>query len=172
MKPLIKPTQHVETQLVTSILNGTYPCGAALPNERILAEKIGVTRQTLRETLHRLAREGWISIRHGKPTVVNDYWEKGGMGMLGTLSRYSELLPNGFVLHLLEVRADLLPTIARLSVEKAPGVLLKYLEGAANLEDKAEAFSTYDWDLQLLMASRAGNPATARHDVLRGSPGR
>jgi GntR family negative regulator for fad regulon and positive regulator of fabA len=157
-KPPIRPALHVEQQVVTSILDGTYPQGAALPNERTLAEKIGVTRQTLRETLQRLSREGWITIHHGKPTVVNDYWEKGGMGMLSTMSRYSEYLPNGFVIHLLEVRSSLLPVIARLSAERAPEAILKYLSGAGKLEDKAGAFSTYDWDLQLLMASHAGNP--------------
>ncbi len=157
-KPLLKPTLHVEQQVVTSILNGTYPQGAALPNERALAEKIGVTRQTLRETLQRLSREGWITIHHGKSTVVNDYWEKGGMGLLSTMSKYSEYLPNGFVIHLLEVRSDLLPVIARLSSNRAPEVIMKYLSGAGKLEDKAEAFSMYDWDLQVLMASHAGNP--------------
>ncbi|MBW2616913.1 MAG: GntR family transcriptional regulator, partial [Deltaproteobacteria bacterium] len=137
---------------------GTYPQGAALPNERTLAEKIGVTRQTLRETLQRLAREGWITIHHGKPTIVNNYWEKGGMGLLSTMSRYIEYLPNGFVMHLLEVRSNLLPVIARLSVDRAPDAILTYLLRARTLEDKAEAFSLYDWDLQLLMASHAKNP--------------
>ena len=154
----LRPALHVEDQIVTSILNGTYPRGAALPNERALAEKIGVTRQTLRETLQRLAREGWITIHHGKPTVVNNYWEKGGMGLLSTMSRYTGYLPNRFVVNLLEVRANLLPVIARLSADSAPEVILKYLSGAGTLEDKAEAFSLYDWDLQLLMASHAKNP--------------
>jgi GntR family negative regulator for fad regulon and positive regulator of fabA len=157
-KQPIRPALHVEQQVVTSILNGTYPRGASLPNERTLAEKIGVTRQTLRETLQRLSREGWITIHHGKPTLVNDYWEKGGMGMLSTMSKYSEYLPNGFVIHLLEVRSNLLPVIARLSAHRAPGVILGYLSGAGKLEDKAKAFSIYDWDLQVLMAGHAGNP--------------
>jgi len=157
-KPPTRPALHVEQQVVTSILDGTYQQGAVLPNERTLAGKMGVTRQTLRETLQRLSREGWITIHHGKPTVVNDYWEKGGMGMLSTMSRYSEYLPNGFVIHLLEVRAALLPVIARLSADTAPGAILEYLSGAGKLEDKAEAFSKYDWDLQLVMASHAGNP--------------
>jgi len=157
-KPPLRPAQHVENQVVTSILNGTYPQGAALPNERALAEKIGVTRQTLRETLQRLAREGWVTINHGKPTVVNNYWEKGGMGLLSTMSRYGEYLPNGFVTNLLEVRSNLLPIIARLSVDKAPEVISTYLLQAKTLEDKAEAFSLYDWDLQLLMTSHANNP--------------
>jgi len=139
----LRPAQYVENQIVTSILNGTYPQGSALPNERTLAEKLGVTRQTLRETLHRLSREGWVTIHHGKPTVVNNYWENGGMGLLSTMSRYSEYLPNGFVTHLLEVRSNLLPIIARLSADSAPEVLLTYLLQAKTLEDKAEAFSLY-----------------------------
>jgi GntR family negative regulator for fad regulon and positive regulator of fabA len=90
--------------------------------------------------------------------VVNDYWEKGGMGMLSTMSKYSEYLPDGFVVHLLEVRSNLLPVIARLSAKRFPEVILEYLSGARDLEDKAEAFSLYDWDLQVLMASHSGNP--------------
>ncbi|MGD8972137.1 MAG: GntR family transcriptional regulator, partial [Desulfobacterales bacterium] len=50
---LLRPTQHVEKILVSSILDGTYPTGTALPNERALAAQIGVTRPTLRETLQR-----------------------------------------------------------------------------------------------------------------------
>lgn len=62
--------------LLTSILNGVYPSGSTLPNARNLSAEISATRPTLRETLQRLANEGWIRIQHGKPTVVNDFWEK------------------------------------------------------------------------------------------------
>jgi GntR family negative regulator for fad regulon and positive regulator of fabA len=53
LKPdkLLRPTQYVEKILVTAMLDGTYSCGTALPNERTLAERMGVTRPTLRETL-------------------------------------------------------------------------------------------------------------------------
>ena len=61
-KPWFDPTQHVEKYLVTALLDGTYAPGAALPSERSLANEIGVTRPTLRETLQRLANEGWITI--------------------------------------------------------------------------------------------------------------
>ena len=40
-----------------------------LPSERDLADKIGVTRTTLREVLQRLARDGWLTIQHGKPKM-------------------------------------------------------------------------------------------------------
>ena len=100
----LRPTQHVERFLVTSILDGTYPIGAALPNERLLSSQLGVTRPTLRETLQRLENEGWVTIQHGKATVVNDYWQKGGLSLLSTLAKYGDYLPNGFITHLLAVR--------------------------------------------------------------------
>jgi GntR family negative regulator for fad regulon and positive regulator of fabA len=155
---LLRPTQYVEKILVTAILDGTYPTGAALPNERSLAEKIGITRATLRETLQRLAGEGWIKIRHGKPTVVNDYWQKGGLSLLSTLAKYGEYLPNGFITHLLEVRLTMLPPVAKLAATYRPEIILNYLGGAQNLTEDAKAFSDYDWQLQLLMARNSRNP--------------
>ena len=89
----LRPTQHAENIILTAILEGRYPPEGVLPAERVLAEQIGVTRPTLRETLQRLAREGWITIRHGKPTKVNDYWNKGGLSLLGTITQYGQFMP-------------------------------------------------------------------------------
>ncbi len=160
LKPdrLLRPTQYVEKILVTAILDGTYGSGAALPNERSLAEKIGITRPTLRETLQRLAGEGWITIHHGKPTVVNDYWQEGGLRLLDTLSKYSDYLPNDFISHLLEVRLTMLPAVAGRAARFQPEIMLDYLAEARNLAEEAKAFADYDWKLQMLMARNSQNP--------------
>ena len=160
LKPdeLLRPAQYVEKILVTAILDGTYSCGTALPNERSLAEQMGVTRPTLRETLQRLAGEGWISIHHGKPTVVNDYWQEGGLRLLDTLSKYSDYLPNGFIVHLLEVRLTMLPSVAGRAARFQPEILLNYLAIARNLAEDAKVFSDFDWKLQMLMARNSQNP--------------
>ena len=160
LKPdtILRPTQYVEKILVTAILDGTYSCGTALPNERSLAEQMGVTRPTLRETLQRLAAEGWITIHHGKPTVVNDYWQEGGLQLLGTLSKYSDYLPNGFISHLLEVRLTMLPTVAGRAARSQPEMLLNYLAEARSLAEDAKAYSDFDWKLQMLMARNSLNP--------------
>jgi GntR family negative regulator for fad regulon and positive regulator of fabA len=155
---LLRPAQYVEKILITAILDGTYSCGTALPNERSLAEQMGVTRPTLRETLQRLAAEGWINIHHGKPTVVNDYWQEGGLRLLGTLSKYSDYLPNGFIIHLLEVRLTMLPFVAGQAARFQPEILLNYLAEARNLTEDAKAFSDFDWKLQMLMARNSQNP--------------
>jgi GntR family negative regulator for fad regulon and positive regulator of fabA len=154
----LRPSQYVEHKLLTSILQGTYPPGSVLQDERSLAGRFGVTRPTLREALHRLAREGWLTIRHGRPTKVNNYWETGGITLLSTMARYSEYLPNGFVTHMLEVRSNLLPGVGVLAVRNSPEILLKYLGQAEVLADTPEALVDYDWGLQLMMARHSRNP--------------
>ncbi len=158
MNSPLRPTQHVENILVTSILDGTYPIGASLPNERSLSEQLGVTRPTLRETLQRLENEGWVKIRHGKPTRVNDYWREGGLSLLGTLAKYAAYLPNGFITQLLEVRLTLLPSVARFAAEYHPNVILDHLEAAKKLPDEAVPYATYDWNLQIRIARHSNNP--------------
>ncbi|UCF94284.1 MAG: fatty acid metabolism transcriptional regulator FadR [Desulfobacterales bacterium] len=158
MAPPLRPAQYVENILVTAILDGTYPTGAALPSERSLAEQIGVTRPTVRETLQRLAKEGWVKIHHGKSTVVNNYWQQGGLSLLSTLAKYGEYLPNGFVDHLLEVRATLVPTVARLAAVHHPQAILDYLRRARKIPQEAWAYGDYDWQLQMQMAKYSDNP--------------
>ncbi len=157
----LRPTQHAEHILITSILSGGYPAGTALPGERALASEIGITRPTLRETLQRLASEGWVQIQHGKPTVVNDYWQKGGLGMLGTLAKYAEFLPKGFITRLLEVRVTLLPPVARLAAIHRPQKILDFLALRPQLADSVETYAAYDWELQMCMARESDNPIYA-----------
>jgi len=154
----LRPSQFAEHQLVTAILDGGYPAGATLPNERTLSETLGVTRPTLREALHRLAALGWLTIRQGKPTVVNNYWKTGGLSILGTLARYNRHISNGFIIHLLEFRSQLMPPIAKLAVQKEPQALIDYLENSKDTKNSAEAYAGYDWSLQLLMAKLTANP--------------
>ncbi len=71
-----------EEYIIESIWNNRFPPGSILPAERELSELIGVTRTTLREVLQRLARDGWLTIQHGKPTKVNNFWETSGLNIL------------------------------------------------------------------------------------------
>ncbi len=153
-----RPAQFTEHKLICAILDGTYPSGSALPSERCLAEQFCVTRPTIRETLQRLAGEGWITIRHGKPTEVNNYWESGGLRLLGTMVRYSEVLPESFIIYLLELREILTPPIARMAVTRAPSIIYDKLALHKTLENTPDAFTEFDWHLQQLMAVHSGNP--------------
>ncbi len=152
-----RPAQFTEEKILTSIIDKTFPPGSNLPSERLLAEQLGVTRPTVRETLQGLAKEGWIEIRQGKPTKVNDYWEKGGLGMLGTMAKYAGFLPEGFITNLLEFRLNLLPSCAQAAADSAPDIFIEHLSRTDELGDDPGAFALYDWELQVLMVKYCGN---------------
>lgn len=153
-----RPNEYAELTLLRGFLEGTYPPGSALPSERTLAGKLGVTRPTLREALRRLERDGWISIRQGKPTIVNDFWAQGGLNVLGQLTRHSDQMPPDFIHNLLEVRLALAPAFTRAAVKRAPSKVMAHLEQAERLEDSAEAMAAYDWELHVLLTVECGNP--------------
>lgn len=156
-KAVVKPIQFAEQSLVISMLNGQYPPGTALPGERELAQQIGVTRQTLREAIQRLARDRWITVHHGKPTMVNHYWHEGGMGILNTVVDYARFLPPEFILHLLEMRLNLLPICAVKSISAEPEEFLRFLGSAKTLRQTGKAFAEFDKTLQAMMATYSGN---------------
>ncbi len=154
----IKPAMHAEQALITAILDGVYPAGASLPAERELARQLGVTRPTLREALQRLERDGWVTIRHGKPTQVNDIWREGGLNALSALVHYSANLPPDFVTNLLELRKVLAPAYIRAAVANAPTTVADLLAQADTLEDSAAAFANFDWQLHRALSIASGNP--------------
>ncbi len=153
-----KPHQIVEKQLIVAILDGTYPIDSPIPNERTLSEQLGVTRPTLREALQRLSREGWLEIRHGKPTCVRNFWKKGGLGILSTLAEHAEFLPKKFILGLLDFRETMIPTIAQNAVNNDGESILSYLKRAPDPEEDSDVFTRYDWNLQRLFGELSDNP--------------
>ena len=155
---LERPKEYSVRRLVQLMLGGELPPDSVLPPERELAERIGVTRPTLREALQRLASEGWITIAHGKSTVVNDYSKSGGLGILRSVVQFTEEIPWDIVRGLLELRVVLVPAAAVETARRAPEVLLDHLHGADELEDKAESYARFDWQLQCLLVGNSGNP--------------
>ncbi len=153
-----RPAAYAEEALVSAILDGTYPPGSTLPGERDLASQLGVTRPTLRETLQRLACEGWLTIQQGKSTRVNDFWREGGLTVLSALVRYSKRLPPDFVPNLLEVRLALAPAYSRAAVEHSAAMVVGCLADYGNLEDTAEAYAAFDWKLHHTLTVASGNP--------------
>jgi GntR family negative regulator for fad regulon and positive regulator of fabA len=156
-----RPALDAEQSVLRAILGGSHPPGSTLPAERALAAKLGVTRPTLREALQRLERDGWLVIRQGKGTRVNDFWQHGGLNVLSALARSGEGLPPGFVARLLEVRCVLAPAYTRAAVARAPRAVAEMLARAQDLEDTPRAFASFDWLLHHGLAVRSGNPIYA-----------
>src|SRR4051794_41936463 len=59
---------RVATQLLGELRDGTVPPGERLPGERQLAEHFGVSRETVRQALEVLRRDGLVATdRRGSP---------------------------------------------------------------------------------------------------------
>ncbi|MCG8472832.1 MAG: GntR family transcriptional regulator [Desulfobacterales bacterium] len=154
----VRATKFAEHKLISAILDGTFPPGSKLPAERALAEELGLTRPTLRETLKQMETEGWITIAHGKPTLVNDYLKTGGLGILSTLTRHKGYVPDAFVSHFLELRTAIMPRMMHFAVWENREGLLEYLAQAEQLEENAVSYVEYDWGLHLVISDFSGNP--------------
>src|SRR4030066_556518 len=156
--PPKRPVVYAEKSLILAILNKDYPPGSILPAERELASKLGVTRPTLRETLQRLERDGWLKIQQGKSTRVNDYWKEGGLNVLNALVQYSENLPTDFISNLLHVRLALAPAYTRQAVENSPSQVSECLRDFMSLNDCPEDYANFDWRLHHILTIASGNP--------------
>jgi DNA-binding FadR family transcriptional regulator len=69
----ISLVEQVLLRLREDFIHKVYPPGSTLPSENELAERLGVSRLTMRSALQRLSSEGWIKVSHGKPSQVLDY---------------------------------------------------------------------------------------------------
>jgi GntR family negative regulator for fad regulon and positive regulator of fabA len=152
-----RPNTYAEQALITAILDGTFPPGSRLPGERNLAAELGVTRPTLREALQRLARDGWVTVHQGKATVVNDFWEEGGLNVLSALVHHGDHLPPNFVTQLLEVRLNLAPAYTKAAVQRAPAKVCSLLLKFESLDDTPDSFAAFDWQLHRHLTVASGN---------------
>ncbi|WP_301099540.1 fatty acid metabolism transcriptional regulator FadR [Otariodibacter sp.] len=141
------PAALAEEYIVKSIWSNRFPVGSELPAERDLADIIGVTRTTLREVLQRLARDGWLNIQHGKATRVNDIWETAGPNIIGTLisldSSITPIVINNVVSLRTRMAEYYIPEAIKLDAEKSASIF----DNLANLEDTAEFFAEFDYNL-------------------------
>ena len=152
------PAAFAEHYIVESIWNNHFPPGSLLPAERELSDLIGVTRTTLREVLQRLSRDGWLTIQHGKPTKVNDYWQTSSLNILDTLARLDDLGSLQLVDYLLETRTTLFALYLRATLKKDPQSVIKYLAESTKLEETTDDFVIYDWQLIHQVSQSTENP--------------
>ncbi len=152
------PAGFAEEYIVESIWSGRFPPGTILPAERELSELIGVTRTTLREVLQRLARDGWLTIKHGKPTKVNNFWETSGLNILETLARLDEDGIPELVDHLLAARTNLSAVFIRGAIRNQQDKTIEILNSHNDIPDDGKTFAQCDYQLNHDLAFASGNP--------------
>ncbi|MCM2680832.1 fatty acid metabolism transcriptional regulator FadR [Echinimonas agarilytica] len=152
------PAEFAEEYIVRSIWNNRFPPGSILPAERELSELIGVTRTTLREVLQRLKQDGWITIQHGKPTRVNNFWETSGLNILMTLARLDQDGMPDLIDHLLSARTNIAAIYLRAAIKADPQAVMKAIEDAKQTAEDGEEFALVDYNFHQAMARIADNP--------------
>ena len=106
---------QVEEELMNYILHEPVEIGEKIPNEYELAEKFGVGRSTIRETIKSLVTKGILEVRRGSGTYVisKSTFEEDPLGLARFTDKYK------LALELFEVRLMLEPEIAALACEYA-----------------------------------------------------
>jgi DNA-binding GntR family transcriptional regulator len=150
IRPLPRPVplrQSVYDALIDLIITGELPPGQHMV-ETDLAGQLGVSRQPIREALHRMEAEGWVDLRPSQGAFVH----------VPTESEVAELL---------EVRALLEAETARLAARGATGEQVARLreicaegEQAAGRDDLRGALAAND-SFHAEIAQAAGNAVLA-----------
>lgn len=151
------PAGFAEQYIVESIWNGGFPPGSILPAERELSELIGVTRTTLREVLQRLARDGWLTIKHGKPTKVNNFWESSSLNILETLAQLDQEGIPDLVDNLMSARTNISAIYIRGAIKNNPERVIELIGAYKDVEDTGEAFAEFDYNLNRELVVASGN---------------
>lgn len=117
LEPVKRPrlSNEIVAQLQRLFIDGALNPGDRLPPERELAEKLGVSRNSLREAIRALEVLGIVEVRHGDGTFVKS------IDIATFLSPvFSVLLEKKyFLIEVLEFRRILEPPICRLAAERA-----------------------------------------------------
>ncbi|MCB0219439.1 MAG: FadR family transcriptional regulator [Chrysiogenetes bacterium] len=116
-------TQRIQSE----ILDGTYAPGGALPPERELAGRYGVTRTSVKHALVRLEQQGLIRTRHGVGSIVQDIEKSGGADLLKYLA-VIESTDSGLYSEILEARSVIVAAFAKLAAERIDGAQTAELE--------------------------------------------
>jgi GntR family transcriptional repressor for pyruvate dehydrogenase complex len=167
-------------QLATAIRLGVYPYGSALPTERDLAERMRVSRATLREAIAGLRSAGMVRTTRGRGggTVVAYRPEAPAKGRTsGLAARKDQLLDSLTFRRVVEPGACYLA--ARRSLSASERMLLTTALAEVDHAEEPAAHRQADSRLHLAIASVTASPMTITsvtevqaclHDMLQAIP--
>jgi GntR family transcriptional repressor for pyruvate dehydrogenase complex len=101
--------EEVADRIRTLILDGTFPQAQPLPSERVLTERFGVSRGSIRDALRMLETIGLLETRHGRGTFPHELTVDRLVAPLASMMTYQHDLQD----ELLDVRRMFEPAVAR-----------------------------------------------------------
>jgi GntR family transcriptional regulator, transcriptional repressor for pyruvate dehydrogenase complex len=143
------------------IVAGEFSPGAKLPKERELAERLGLSRNSLREAVRALTLIGVLEPRQGDGTYVTSLEPE--LLLAGTMF-VSDLLTGTTLLELHEVRRILEPAATALAAMRLTEDELQLLAECLQRMDAAEttqAFIDSDLEFHRIIVSACGNATLA-----------
>ncbi len=148
-------------QIIAAIKRGDYPVGSKLPSENELAEKMGVSRPTIREALSALTAVGLIESKPGSGNYVRNPSD--------ALEQELFLLieDEASCLEIMEARELLEPPLAALAARKRTAKHVEKLRSIhAELKElaKTDDFDSYfskDKEFHLALVEASGNTLLA-----------
>lgn len=160
-RPLRSDAVHDE--LRRQILGRELAPGDAIPSERVLADRFGVSRHAVREAIKRLQQAGLVVVSQGGATRVLDWQVYGGLDLLADVTPLLESAERWRTLRsVAEMRASIGADAARLCAREAPAALRETLPGlveqmaaASDDEDRLGAYEA----LWLRIVEGSGNLA-------------
>ncbi len=141
------------------ITSGRFKQGDKLPSQDKLAEQFGVSRNTIREAINRLAVIGLLRARQGVGTLIN---MSSASGYIASLSDHFLLQPST-VREFMEARVIIEVATVRLAVMRADKAALAELEENVRKQKEAirngnmEAFIQSDVEFHFSLARASGN---------------
>ena len=89
----------------------------------------------------------WLTIQHGKPTKVNNFWETSGLNILRTLARLDHESVPQLIDNLLSVRTNISTIFIRTAFRQHPDKAQEVLATANEVADHADAFAELDYNI-------------------------
>jgi GntR family transcriptional repressor for pyruvate dehydrogenase complex len=151
----------VAARLRSLILTGAYAPGARLPNERELAEALGVNRGSVREALKGLEFLELIEVRHGQGSFVREVSASSALQLVEDLLRDPRTISAELLRQILEFRRHVTLHVVELAahhrtpqqIARARELLAR--EGAA--EGEPGVALEIDVEMNALLGEATGN---------------
>lgn len=144
------------SELESMILSGKLKIGEKLPSERILAEKMQVSRAVINGGIAELSRKGFLEVKPRSGVYVLDYRRYGTVDTLLSIMNYNGgHLRRDEIQSILEIKMIVDKLAVELSVDRHTDEDIKSLEGYLreilndNIEEAADAAFTFYHELSM-----------------------
>lgn len=150
-------TDDAVTKIRDLVISGQLRPGEKLPQEPVLANQLGISRNSMREAVRALEQMGVLDVRHGSGTYVSSLEPA---LLLEGLSFAVDLMRDDTIPEVIEVRQLLEPAATRLAVQRMTPARLAVIRAsfeAHSQQSTVEDLVRCDLEFHRAIAEASGN---------------